>query len=123
MKPTLVILNLIAAALVFPAMWLVHSAQVASAQSMYTELDRAQVIDRARLEGMYPEESKNDRYLIAERYVGRRKNAWMLGYPCIFGFIANAILIGFFMKGKGQQNKTPKHISKGRGRPSENAQR
>ena len=121
MKLTLVILNLIAATLVFPAMWLVHSAQVAAAKSMYTELDRAQVIDRAQLEKMFPKESKDDRNLIAERFVGPRKNAWMLGYPCFFGFVANAILIGFFMKGKGQQNKT--HISKGRGRPSENAQR
>ena len=111
MKLTLIILNLIAAALVFPAMWLVHSAQVAGAQSMYTELDRAQVIDRAQLEKIYPEESKNDRYLIAKRYVGPRRNAWMLGYPCIFGFVVNAILIGCFMKDKRQQNQQVQPIA------------
>ena len=98
MKLKLIILNLTAAALVFPAIWLSHSAQVAAAQSIYAELDRAQ------LERMYPQASKNDRYLIAERYVAPRRNAWMVGYPCIFGFIANAILFGCIMERKGSQN-------------------
>jgi len=104
MKSTLVILNLVAATLVFPAMWLVHSAQVANARSMYTELDRAQVIDREKLEKMFPMEFKDDRNLIAKKFVEPRKNTWMLGYPCIFAFLANSILIGCFMKERGRQN-------------------
>jgi len=85
MKMTLIILNLLAAALVFPAMSLLHKAHVMDAQMMYMELDRAQVIDRNQLEKMYPNESKNDRYDIAKRYIGRKKNEWIVGYPCIFG--------------------------------------
>jgi hypothetical protein len=87
-------------------MALVHKAQVMNAALMYTELDRAQIIDRTKLEEMYPAESKNDRHLIAERYVGPRRNAWMVGYPCIVGFILNAIVIGCFMERRGKQNKS-----------------
>ena len=100
MKTALIILNLIAAALVFPAMAILHKAHVMNAVVMYTELDRAQVIDRDQLEKMYPNEAKNDRYDIARRYIGPEKNEWIVGYPCIFGFLINAALIGLFMPRK-----------------------
>jgi len=100
MKIALILLNLIAAALVFPAMAILHSVHVNSAASMYTELDRAGVIDRGRLEEMYPNEYKNDRYSIAQRYVGPRRSEWIVGYPCIFGFLMNALLIGISMQRK-----------------------
>lgn len=100
MKTILITLNLIASILVFPAMWLVHKAQVASAMHMYTELDRAQVIDRERLTEVFPSESSNDRYDIPRKLTARRKSAWMIGYPCIFGFLMNALLIGIFMREK-----------------------
>jgi hypothetical protein len=100
MKTTLIILNLLAGILVFPAMALLHKAHVMNAAMMYTELDRAQVIDRTQLEKMYPNEATNDRYDIAKRYIGPNKNEWMVGYPCVFGFLMNAILIGLFMQKK-----------------------
>lgn len=97
MKIPLIILNLIAAVLVFPAMAILHSVHVNSAASMYTELDRAGVIDRNRLEEKYPNEYKTDRYSIARRYIGPRRSEWIVGYPCVFGFLMNALLIGKFM--------------------------
>ena len=100
MKTTIIVLNILAAILVFPAMSLVHQAQLASARSMYVELDRAQVIDRQKLAEMFPDELKNDRYDIPKRFVAWRRNAWMVGYPCVAGFGLNALLIGIFLKRK-----------------------
>ena len=100
MKTALILLNLLAASLVFPAMAILHKAHVMNAAMMYTELDRAQVIDRTQLETMYPKEAKNDRYDIAKRYIDPRQNEWIVGYPCVFGFLMNALLIGMFMKRK-----------------------
>jgi hypothetical protein len=107
MKTTLIILNLLAAVLVFPAMAILHKAHVMNAAGMYTELDRAQVIDRAQLEKMYPNEAKNDRYEIARRYIGPKKNEWIVGYPCVFGFLMNALLIGLFMQRKRKAEPSP----------------
>jgi len=107
MKTTLIILNILAALLVFPAMAILHKAHVMNAAMMYTELDRAQVIDRTQLEMMYPDEAKNDRYDIAKRYIGPRRNEWIVGYPCIFGFLMNALLIGIFMKRKRKAEPAP----------------
>lgn len=100
MKTTLIILNLLAAALVFPAMAILHKAHVMNAAVMFTELDRAQVIDRVQLEKMYPNQAENARYEIAKRYMGPKKNEWIVGYPCVFGFLINATLIGLFMQRK-----------------------
>lgn len=107
MKTTLIILNLLAAALVFPAMSILHKAHVMNASMMYTELDRAQVIDRTQLEKIYPKEAKNDRYAIAHRYIEPRQNEWIVGYPCIFGFLMNALLIGLFMQRKRKAKPSP----------------
>jgi hypothetical protein len=98
MKTALIALNMLAAILVLPAMRLVDSAQLASARSMYIELDRAQVIDRQKLSEMFPKESNNAQVEIPRRFVAWRTNAWMVGYPCIAGFCLNALLIGRFMK-------------------------
>ena len=98
MKKALVILNLFAAVLLIPGMALVHVAQVRSGMNMYVELDRAQVVDRRQLERMFPEESKNDRRDIPRRFMGQRKSAWIVGYPCMLGFILNAVLVGVFME-------------------------
>ena len=100
MKTILIILNLLAAALIFPAMSILHKAHIVDGMSMYVELDRAQVIDHVQLEKMFPAEAKNDRQDIARRYIGPRKNEWIVGYPCVFGFIMNALLIGIFMRRK-----------------------
>ena len=39
------------------------------------------------------------------RYVGNRNNEWILGIPCIFGFMLNALLIGIFMKTGGSNKR------------------
>lgn len=105
MKIALIILNLAAAVLVFPAMSMLNKVHVMDAAMMYTELDRAQVIDRTQLEKMYPDESENDRHEIAQRYVGSKHPEWWVGGPCIFGFILNAVLIGVFMQRKQKRGK------------------
>ncbi|MGD9872722.1 MAG: hypothetical protein AB7T27_00495 [Kiritimatiellia bacterium] len=104
MKTTLIILNLLAAALVFPAMSILHRMHFMSAASMYTELDRAEVIDRVQLEKMFPDEANNDRYDIPKRFLERHNDEWIVGYPCVFGFVMNAILISLFMKSKRKPN-------------------
>jgi hypothetical protein len=87
MKIALILLKLIAAALVFPAMHLLHNIHVRNAAGMYIELDRAGVIDHDQLRKMYPAEFKDDRRAIARRYIGPKKNEWIVAYPCIFGFL------------------------------------
>lgn len=105
MKIALILLNLLAATLVFPAMGLVQQAQVRSGVNMYVGLDRAQVIDRQQLQKMFPDEAENDRYEIPKRFIKGRKIAWIVGYPCAVGFLLNAFLIALFFQG------TPKEIT------------
>ena len=118
MKLTLIILNLLASGLVFPAMSLLHKTHLTNAAMMYVELDRAGVIDRSRLEAMYPKEAKNDRQDIPKRYIGQNTSEWIVGYPCICGFVANALLIGIFWKrnGKAEPEAPEGHPEAGRPR-------
>jgi hypothetical protein len=102
MKITLIILNLLAAALVFPAMPLLHRTYIVNGMSMYVELDRAQVINHDQLEKMFPDAAQNDRQDIPRLLMGRRKHEWIVGYPCVFGFLMNALLIGLFMQTRGK---------------------
>ena len=111
MKTTLIILNLLAAMLVFPAMTILHKAHVLNAAMMYTELDRSQIIDRVQLEKVYPNEAKNDRYEIPRRYIDPRQDEWIVGYPCIFGFLMNALLIGLLMQRKRKAEPAPASYS------------
>lgn len=73
---------------------------------MYTALDRTGVINKDKLKKEFPSESENDRYLIANRFFSNQKHARILGYPCIFGFVSNAFIIGFFMKRKEKKNNS-----------------
>jgi len=98
----LVILNLVAATLVLPAMSCVEHAQIKSAMNMYVELDRTQVIDREQLQKMFPSEARNDRHDIPARFCAKRTTAWMVGYPCMVAFVLNALLIGAF-SGRGSE--------------------
>jgi len=88
-------------------MSLLHMVHVNSASAMYTELDRAGVIDRVRLEKKYPNEFKYDRNAIAQRYVGPKHSEWIIGYPCVLGFVLNALFIGLFMKRKRRAEPPP----------------
>jgi hypothetical protein len=101
MKLTLIFLNLVAAALVFPAINIMNGIQGMGIQGFYVDLDRAQLIDQEKVKSFYPEESKDDRRLIPKKFMGNRNtNAWVLGYPCIFGFMMNAILLAVWRKPK-----------------------
>ena len=100
MKITLIVLNLLAAVLVYPAIRIADKVHFHDAMAMYVELDRAQVIDRKRLSEQYPREMTNDRYEIPHRYVGIRSRASIVGYPCAIGFLLNAVLIWAFIPTK-----------------------
>ena len=101
MKLTLILLNLVAAALVFPAINILNGINGMGMQGFYVDLDRAQLIDQEKVKSFFPEEAKNDRHLIPEKFMkNRNKNAWILGYPCIFGFMMNAILLAVWRKPK-----------------------
>jgi hypothetical protein len=96
MKLLLILFNLSAALLVFPLMALTNQAQITSGISMYVEMDRAEIIDHARLKEVFPKEAGNHRYDIPKRFMTLRKHAWLLGYPCIVIFSLNALLVGIF---------------------------
>ncbi|CAA6697547.1 Unannotated, partial [Lentimonas sp. CC19] len=101
MKLTLILLNLVAAALVFPAINIMNGINEMGMQGFYVDLDRAQLIDQEKVKSFYPEESKDDRRLIPQKFMrNRNTNAWVLGYPCIFGFMMNAILLAVWRKPK-----------------------
>ena len=104
MKIILIILNLIAAGLVFPAMDILNTIHGQSIQSFYVELDRSQLINQEKVKSYFPEESKNDRRLIPERFMrNRNTKAWILGYPCLLGFLANAVILALWRKPKPDQ--------------------
>jgi hypothetical protein len=107
MKLTLIFLNLVAAALVFPAINLMNGINAMGMQGFYVDLDRAQLIDQEKVKSFYPEESKDDRRLIPQKFMrNRNTNAWVLGYPCIFGFMMNAILLAVWRKPKVDPDDT-----------------
>ena len=70
MKTTLIMLSLVAALLVFPAMTITHQLYLSNAMMMYVELDRAQIIDRRRHQECFPKEFENDRIAIPTRMLG-----------------------------------------------------
>lgn len=97
MKVALIILNLLAVISVFPVMHFVSFLHDNQYTVMYTELDRDRIIDHARVKEAYPEKAENDRIEIPKMFAHRGLQAvWFLGYPCIFGFVLNAVLIGIF---------------------------
>ncbi|HBA84786.1 MAG TPA: hypothetical protein DCZ95_11890 [Verrucomicrobia bacterium] len=98
MKSILIVLNLLAALLILPAMHLVHKAYFVRCVSMYVELDRAQVINREQLHLAFPMEYENDRRKIPELLFGQFYRVKYLAYPCIVGFLLNAALISRFMR-------------------------
>ena len=105
MKRTLIALNLIAALLVIPAMWLVAEMYTLRVSSAYTELDRAQVIDQQKLAQSFPGIVPNDRRKFAVWAVRERPFPQYLGIPCMVGFVLNAVLIGLFMERKKKPNQ------------------
>jgi hypothetical protein len=104
MKITLIVLNLIAAALVFPAMKVGHDMYVMSGTQMYVALDRANLINREKLAEAFPEEIKNDRILIPKRFMNPNYKAYWIGLPCVAGFAMNALLIALFWKSTNYKN-------------------
>jgi hypothetical protein len=104
MKITLIVLNLIAAALVFPAMKIGHDLYVLSGADMYTALDRLDLIKREKLSEFFPDEIKNDRILIPRRLMNKNYEAYWIGLPCVVGFVVNAVLLTLFWKKTNRLN-------------------
>lgn len=104
MKITLIVLNLLAALLVIPAMWIVAEMYTLRVSLAYTELDRAHVIDQKTLAEVFPELVPNDRRNFAVWAVRDRPFPLYLGIPSMVGFVLNAVLIGAFMKRKERPN-------------------
>ena len=102
MKITLIILNLLAAALVFPAMNILNEVKYMNLNNLYTEIDRAGLINQEKLKQYFPKESKNPRTEMPRRLMGERNTEWIVGYPCILGFVANAVLIAIWRKPKAE---------------------
>ena len=99
MKILLIVLNLLATVLVFPAMNIVQSLDGIKFTMMYVELDRSQVIDHSKLKEAFPDQAENDRIKIPKMLSNRGVPAvWFLGYPCILGFVLNAALVGIFWR-------------------------
>lgn len=69
MKIVLICLNLLAAALTYPAMLVCHEMYCMAFSSGYTELDRSQIINREKLKEAHPKEYENDRYEIPRLYM------------------------------------------------------
>lgn len=118
MKLTLIILNLVAAVLVFPAMRASETIALLRVSSGYTELDRAGVINRDKLKELFPRQADNDRYEMPKLMLmrGSLSASQMIGIPCMMGFLLNAILIGAFWK-KQVPNKSLKEMPSGDGAP------
>ena len=100
MKRTLIILNLLAAALVIPAMRMVSEMYTLGVSLAYTELDRAQVIDQEKLAESFPCLLPNDRHNFAAGAIRNEPFLLYMGIPCMIGFVLNAFLIGIFMERK-----------------------
>lgn len=107
MKLTLIILNLTAAGLVFPAMNILNEIHGMGYQGFYVDLDRSQLIDQEKVKEYFPNEAENDRRFIPGKFMrNRNTNAWILGYPCIFGFLMNAILLAVWRKPKSEPGES-----------------
>ena len=105
MKTTLIILNLIAALLVYPAMKLVDAMHTIRIGMFYVEIDRAQLLNQEKLEDILGENHIYHRQLIPEKFIRKdNTDSWALGYPCVFGFLMNALLLAF-MKRHDEKNK------------------
>jgi hypothetical protein len=104
MKNTLIVLNLLAAILVLPAVSIAHSEYAFSAMRMYVALDRLEILDREKLEKAYPNEMKNDRVLIPKKYMDKTIYAHCVGIPCIVAFLLNSILMLLFWKPKQKKD-------------------
>jgi len=104
MKVALVILNLLAALAVLLAMPVIHQLTVLDVSVAYTALDRAQVIDRAKLKEAFPDLADNDRHEFAV-WACEGENHRILGVACVAGFVLNAGLIAVFWK-KGSDERS-----------------
>jgi len=101
MKIALICLNLFAGFLIFPAMLASHELYFMAFSSGYAELDRAQIIDKARLKEVYPNEFENDRYMIPRLFLrGAETLRWFVFTPIIIAFGLNAIFIALFWKNR-----------------------
>jgi hypothetical protein len=102
MKIILIILNLLAAGLVFPAMNILHEVNSHNHRYFYAQLDRAQLIDQQRLEQYFPEEAKNPTTEMPKKWLEDLKPEWIVGYPCVLAFLLNATLLAVWRKPKSE---------------------
>ncbi len=104
MKKAIILLNLLAAALVFPAIWGSSLLVGLRLKSNYTELDRAQVIDQKKL-GEFDDQRNldlqpNDRHKVPMWMLEPVIYYILVGIPCTLAFLLNALLLGIFWKQK-----------------------
>ena len=106
MKTLLVMLNLAAAILTIPVTSAIHTMYVMDASRAYTTLDRAGVIDHAKLEHQFPQLIPNDRHEFGQWACSSRQDT-LIGFPFTIAFSLNALLIALFWKRnkKQMQNK------------------
>jgi len=97
MKAALVILNLLAALAVLLAMPVIYHLAILDVSLAYTALDRAQVIDQAKLREAFPELANNDRHEFAV-WACKRENHRILGLACVVAFVFNVGLMAAFWK-------------------------
>jgi len=102
MRKTLIVLNLAAALLVFPAIWGASLLVRIRLEASYTELDRAQVVDQDRLREFADRNGldfpPNDRHKVAAWLFEPSTYYWLAGVPCVLSFTLNALLIGLFWR-------------------------
>ena len=98
MKTLLILLNLLSAALVFPAMHVTHYFYEQRGVDMYIALDRPGFIDREQIKHAYGSDAASARTAIPHIYFSKAFPAYYIGIPCIFAFLLNAFLIAIFWK-------------------------
>lgn len=102
MKRVIVLLNLVAAVLVVPAIWGSSMVVGLRLKSNYTELDREQVIDQKTL-GEFADHwnlnlQPNDRHKVPMWMFEPVTFYRLVGIPCTLAFLLNALLVGIFWK-------------------------
>jgi hypothetical protein len=107
MKKTLVILNLVAAALALTGGWLVRQSDWALAATLYRELEYRGIVDSGKVSEAWPEDwpspADSPRTAFADVFRDRSIVSFLVN-PCVAGFLLNALMIAKWMDRKRKPN-------------------